>query len=107
MEKCVAIIHVPVNRNDSSKQSPSLVAYVQITLARQWGGWHMASVIGGWVNSEGKTIVEPMLEFRVAMEDSDENRGVFRDIASVVAFAGQQELVYIVHARGDVELVPP
>ena len=98
----LAII-VPVNDNDG-RPLDALNHAVGVRLLHQFGGFTRVSATGGWLNSRGKPVVEPMVVYTVA-SSNEEGESRLWTIAEWIADEAGQDAVYIRLLDGTVRLV--
>lgn len=97
-----AQIILPIHDNHG-KPLAHIHAELQVALCNTFSGYTAFQANGGWQSCDGR-IEEPVTAYTVAMEPSEANDAVFREIALDVGRKARQEAVYIRYASGEVEI---
>lgn len=106
--KRIAKLVLPVYKNDQRQISPKIVDDVLGKVVTLWDGFTGTNAQGGWFNQGlNRLQVEPVVVIEIAMEDREEERAKLRAIAAEFGRDADQVIVMVVHANGEVEMVPP
>ena len=88
----VAEINFPTHDNDGAAlMAPTLI---QRELCQHFGGCTVYDGHGSWVNAQNKLFSEPVKIIKCAIENSQRNRQIIKDIVVRYGRIARQEAVY-------------
>lgn len=99
-----AMIILP--QHDNARHSLQHVRhYAEKALAAAFGGFTVTNGKGGWINSRGELLSEPVWQFTVACEPTPQDDAKLTSIARYMGTEGKQDAVYVRYASGDVQIL--
>ena len=100
-----ALIILP-NEDNHGRHIVAVHDRLQVALCNVFGGYTATQACGGWQSTDGARIEESVTCYMVAMEDSQANAAVLREIALDAGKEAKQEAMYVRYASGEVEIIP-
>ena len=94
------------NADNAGASLADVHAALQSDLCDNFGGFTSHAVNGAWRDSAGKVRYEPGTLYLVACDDSAKARETLESLARFHGHAALQECVFVVHANGEVVIVP-
>lgn len=88
-----AILHIP-HLDNAGNDTKHDRYFIEQKLLQAFGGLSVHPCTGAWINEEGKTFIESMFRYIVAMEATSYNIALFEKIATCACIIMQQEAIY-------------